>query len=455
MLNLSIIGTGYVGLVSAVCFADKGFNVICVDNNLEKIQNLEKGIVPIYEEGLEEMCLKNYREGKIKFTTNLQYAVQNSDVVFIAVGTPPLENGEVDLSQVVDVAVEIGKCINSYKVIVNKSTVPIGAQKLVKNLILKNLKQTVEFDVVSNPEFLREGVAINDTLNPDRIIIGSESERAKDIINKVYENFNAPILNVIPETSEMIKYASNTFLALKVSYINEIANICERVGADVLDVAKGIGLDPRIGNKFLNAGIGFGGACFPKDTTAIYNIAKQYGYDFKIAKTLFAVNEEQKIKPFEKLMKIMSGDIKDKNIAVLGLAFKPGTDDMRGAPSIKIIERLVESGAKVTAYDPISVKNAQKVIKQEIVFSTDLYEAVELADAIIVATEWENIKNINISKVSKLVKDKIVIDGRNCMDAVGFKKAGFKYCCIGRIDDLYYESNDYYLSQVAVTKEND
>jgi UDPglucose 6-dehydrogenase len=436
---ISVVGTGYVGLVSAVCFAEKGIKVICVDKNHEKIEKLNNGIMPIYEEGLEEICKKNHNLGMIEFTTDLKYAVENSSVIFIAVATPALNDGRADLTQVIEVVKGISKYINGYKVIVNKSTVPVGTQKLVKDII-----NNVNVDVVSNPEFLREGSAIYDTMNPDRIIIGSESKKSSNIMMELYNNFNAPVISVSPESAEMIKYASNTFLALKVSYINEIANICEIVGAEIIDVAKGMGMDKRIGNKFLNAGIGFGGACFPKDVQAIYQLSKENDYDFKLAKSLFEINESQKTKPVEKLMNIMNYDITGINVAVLGLAFKPNTDDMRGAPSIKIIEQLKENGANIKAYDPFAIENAKAVLDAHIYNYNNLYDTLVDVDAIIVCTEWDDVITMEAKEVSKLVRNKIIIDGRNCLNKEEFKMFGFSYYGIGMGDNITnqgYERN--------------
>jgi UDPglucose 6-dehydrogenase len=348
-VNISVIGTGYVGLVSGVCFAELDHKVICVDISEEKINMLNQGIMPIYEEGLEEMCNRNKDAGRIEFTTDLEHGVRNSDIIFIAVGTPSLPNGQADLSQVEDVARNIAKHMNGYKIIVNKSTVPVGTQKIVTQIINDNLVEQHDFDVVSNPEFLREGTAIFDTMNTDRVVIGTDSEKAAKIMEELHKPFNAPILIVDPESAEMIKYAANAFLATKISFINEIANICERVGANVESVAKGIGLDKRIGDKFLNAGIGYGGACFPKDTKALVKIAEKAGYEFKIVKSIIEVNNNQKIRPFEKL-KEKIGELKGKKIGIWGLAFKPNTNDMREAPSLDIINRLILEGARVIAY---------------------------------------------------------------------------------------------------------
>lgn len=436
MISIAVIGTGYVGLVTAVCFAEKDFKVICVDKDKCKIDNLSNGIMPIYENGLKEMCESNYQRKKIFFTTDIKYAIENTDVIFIAVGTPSLNSGEADLSQVIEVANEIKEYINNYKVIVNKSTVPVGTQKIVKS-IMKTNKNNINFDVVSNPEFLKEGTAINDTLNAERIVIGCDSYKSEEYMRRIYERFDSEKLVVSAETAEMIKYASNVFLALKVTYINEIANICELTGANVIDVAKGMGLDSRISGKFLNAGVGFGGACFPKDVLAIYSLAKSVGYEFKLSKAVLEVNEKQKLKPYEKLMEVMNNNLKGKTIAVLGLAFKPGTDDMRGAPSIIIINKLLEKGAKVKAYDPEAIKNAKKIFGSRIGFYTEVYETIKYADAIIILTEWNEIKFMNLEEALTLVKNKLIIDGRNCIDSVNAMKLGYYYLGIGVPDSSY------------------
>ena len=431
MIKIAVIGTGYVGLVTAVCFAEKGFEVVCVDNDINKIDSLNKGIMPIYEESLEELCKKYAYTNKLIFTTDMEYAVKSCEVIFIAVGTPSLKNGETDLSYVTTVANDIGRFINGYKVVVNKSTVPVGTQKLVKNII-KNMSKSSDFDVVSNPEFLKEGDAIKDTLYPDRIVIGTDSNIASEIMEEVYNSFSAPIVFVAPETSEMIKYASNTFLALKVSYINEIANICELVGADVSDVALGMGYDKRIGNKFLNAGIGFGGACFPKDVLSILDTSSKMGYEFKIARSLLEINETQKLIPVEKLKKCMNNELNGKKIAVLGLSFKPNTDDLRGAPSVKIISELIKLGAKIKTYDPVAFNNAKKIIGDDVEYCNDLYSCVEGVNAIVIVTEWDEIKNIDLKKSAELVDEKFIIDGRNCINSNYAIEHGFKYFGIGK-----------------------
>lgn len=446
-MNLCVIGTGYVGLVSGVCFAEMGNKVICVDIDEEKINMLNNDIMPIYEKDLEELCVKNRKEGRIEFTTDLDYGVKNSDIIFIAVGTPSLPNGDVDMSAVEAVAKGIARAMNGYKVIVDKSTVPVGTQKWVTKIIKENQVEKHDFDVVSNPEFLREGTAVHDTMNTDRVIIGSDSERATKIMVELHKPFNAPIEVMEPESAEMVKYAANAFLATKITFINEIANICEKVGADVVKVAKGIGLDHRISDKFLRAGIGFGGACFPKDTKAIVKIGERLGYDFKVVRSVIEVNELQKLRPIEKLKQAL-GDINGKTIGILGLAFKPGTDDMREAPSIEIINKIQELGGKIKAYDPVAVKTAKGILK-DVQYCKDTYETVKDTDAVILVTEWDEFRNISLEKVKDLVKNPVFIDGRNVFDYDTMTNLGFKYYCIGRKDAGFV---NYDLSEVAVTK---
>ncbi len=431
-MKLCFIGAGYVGLVSGICFAEFGNNVICVDRDKDKIDKLNKSVIPIYEQGLQELLNKNVKENRLKFTTDLKYGVENSDIVFIAVGTPSLPDGDVDLSAVKAVAEDIARYINGYKVIVNKSTVPVGTQKLVKELVKKNQIGAHDFDVVSNPEFLREGNAVYDTMNADRVIIGADSRKAADVMLELYKFVKCPVKVTTPESAEMIKYASNAFLATKITFINEIANICEKVGADVEEVAEGMGLDSRISDKFLRAGIGYGGSCFPKDTKAIVKIAEKAGYSFETVKSIINTNERQKLKPVEKLQEVL-GEIKGRIIAVLGLAFKPNTDDIREAPSIDIITRILEMGGIVKAFDPVAISNAEKVLNG-VEYGSDIYETVKDADAIILVTEWDEFKEIDLQKVRHLVKRPIFIDGRNVFEADEMINLGFEYYCIGRKD---------------------
>ncbi|MDI3534962.1 MAG: UDPglucose 6-dehydrogenase [Thermosediminibacterales bacterium] len=446
-MNICVVGTGYVGLVSGICFAHIGHNVICVDKDTEKIKMLNSGRIPIYEKGLEELYLKNVEQGSIRFTNDLKEGVKNSDIIFIAVGTPCLADGNADLTAVESVAKGIARFMNGYKIIVNKSTVPVGTQKWVSKIISENNEGNYNFDVVSNPEFLREGTAVYDTMNPDRIIIGADNTYAAGVIAKLHEPFKAPIIITDPESAEMIKYASNAFLATKISFINEIANICERVGADVQEVARGMGLDKRISDKFLGAGIGFGGACFPKDLKAIIKIGEQVGYEFKIAKDVIEVNNNQKLKPIEKLEKAL-GFIKGKTIGILGLAFKPNTNDIREAPSLEIINRIQQLGGKVKAYDPKAMESAKMVIKN-VEFVNNPYEVVKKADAVILVTEWEEFKSMDLKKVKNLMNTPVFIDGRNVFKPEEMIKMGFEYYCIGKKD--YGFNVDFHL-RVAVTK---
>lgn len=445
-MNLCVIGTGYVGLVSGVCFAELKNKVICVDIDQDKISKLNNGIMPIYEENLEEMCNRNRKEDRIKFTTDLEHGVKNSDVIFIAVGTPALPNGQADLSAVEAVAKEIAKHMNGYKIIVDKSTVPVGTQKWVTQIIKDSQTEKHDFDVVSNPEFLREGTAIHDTMNTDRVVIGSDSKRAIEVMVELHKSFSAPMVITDPESAEMIKYAANAFLATKITFINEIANICEKVGADIKEVAKGIGLDNRISPKFLQAGIGFGGACFPKDTKAVTKIGENVGYDFEVVKSVIKVNEKQKLRPFEKLQRSL-GTINGKTIGILGLSFKPNTDDMREAPSIDIINAIQKSGGKVKAYDPISIETAKNVL-MNVEYANTPYDAVRDVDAIILVTEWKEFSLLDFKKVKELSKGNIFIDGRNVFEYNEMKEFGFEYYCIGRRDAEYYKRN---LEEVAIT----
>ena len=431
-MNLCVIGTGYVGLVSGVCFAELGNKVICIDIDEEKINKLNNDIMPIYEKDLKEICSKNRKLGKIEFTTDLDYGVKNSDIIFIAVGTPSLSSGKADLSAVETVAKNISRFMNGYKIIVNKSTVPVGTQKWVTQIIKQNQIQKHDFDVVSNPEFLREGTAVYDTMNTDRVIIGADSQKEADIMIELHKPFNAPIEVMSPESAEMVKYAANAFLATKISFINEIANICEKAGADVSKVAKGIGLDNRISHKFLRAGIGFGGACFPKDTNAIVKIAEELGCDFKVVKSVIEANQIQKLRAIDKLIHALT-DIKGKTIGVLGLSFKPGTDDLREAPSIDVINKIQKLGGKIKAYDPIAIENAKEVLK-DVEYCNNPYDTVKDTDAVILATEWDEFEKIDLEKIRELVKNPVFIDGRNVFDYDNMTKLGFKYYCIGKID---------------------
>ena len=433
-MKISIIGTGYVGLTTGIAFAFLGYEVICMDKDEEKINNLNKGIVPIYEPGLEEML--NKVKNNIIFTTDIEYAIKKSDVIFICVGTPSREDGSIDMSYFKEAISEIAKVINGYKVIVNKSTVPVGTADWVKEEIKKCFKG--EFSVVSNPEFLREGSALKDFLEPDRIVIGVEDEIAKEIMSGIYSKINSPKVITDIRSAEMIKYTANAFLAMKISFINEIANICEKVGADVKEVAKGIGLDKRIGPYFLNAGIGYGGSCFPKDIDGLLMIANTHNYDFKLLKAVTEVNEYQQERFVKKIINILERENGD-TVAIWGLAFKPNTDDVRKSPALKIIKRLIEKGCKINAYDPKAIENAKKELQllgdryiQNIHFIADPYEVVKEADVLALVTEWSEFLNIDMRKVKDLMRKPYFFDGRNLFDPKEMKKIGFNYEGIGR-----------------------
>lgn len=415
-MNISMIGTGYVGLASGVCYAEKGHVVTCVDVNEDKINQLNNGQCPIFEPGLEELIRNNRLRGNLFFTSDVEMAIRESEVIMIAVGTPSLPNGGVDMSYVEEVAQQIGRTLNNYKVIVNKSTVPVGSAARVSEIIKKY--SDISFDVASVPEFLREGSAVYDVLNGERIVIGTDSNKAREILIKVHEPFNIPIQVTDLRSAELIKYAANSFLAMKISFINEIANLAEKVGADVLEVAKGIGSDSRIGTKFLNAGIGYGGACFPKDTLGIINIAEQAGHDFALMREVVKVNTEQYKKIINKLLSIYS-DLRGKTISILGLSFKPNTNDLREAPSIKIINdlfELTEGNINVRAYDPISMVEASERLPSNVMFCSSVEESIYGSDAAIIVTEWKEIVDQDWNELVNLMNSRVIIDGRNCIE---------------------------------------
>lgn len=430
-MNICVIGTGYVGLVTGCVFSDLGNEVICVDKNPEKIEMLENGIMPIYEPGLEEMVKRNVEDRRLFFTTDLHQAVERSEVVFICVGTPPLENGDPDMSYIQEAAKSIAGALNRYKVIVNKSTVPVGTGDMVRRIIEENRRRDVDFDVVSNPEFLREGSAIKDTLEPDRIVIGAPNQVVAMKILELYAPLEHPMLITDVASAEMIKYASNAFLATKISFINSVANICDKVGADVIQVIKGMGYDHRIGAAFLNAGLGYGGSCFPKDSSALVRTAEKNGYDFKLLKAVIDVNKEQPIRFMDRMREAMGGSFEGKTIGMLGLAFKPNTDDMRDAKSVEIIARLLAEGASVKAYDPISIEVCQKIFPQ-ICYTKNAYEVAEGADALVIVTEWNEFKQLNMERIKASMEAPILFDGRNIYDPVRMRRLGFDYHCIGR-----------------------
>lgn len=429
-MKISIIGSGYVGLVTGVCLAELGNNVICADSDSSKINGLKKGIIPIYEPGLEELIKNNLKRARISFTTSVKDAVRKSEVIFIAVGTPSLENGEADLTGIENVARTIALNMNGYRLIVEKSTVPVETGEWVKHTITTDVKSKVKFDVASNPEFLREGQAINDFMHPDRIVIGVESKRARDILVKIYKPLNAPLIITSIKSAELIKHASNAFLATKISFINAISHICDNVGADVQEVARGMGLDKRIGMAFLNAGIGYGGSCFPKDLDAFINISQKLGYNFELLKAVKDINEQQKRFMLKK-MKDGLWIIKDKTIGMLGLSFKPDTDDIRNAPSLDIIKALQQEGAKIRVYDPQAMKKTQKVL-ENVVFCKDPYEVCKGSDCLLIVTEWNEFKELDFLKVKKLLRRPIIFDGRNIYEPEGLTKLGFTYVSVGR-----------------------
>lgn len=433
MKKICVVGTGYVGLVSGACLADFGNHVICADIDKDKIEKLKKGIIPIYEPGLKEVVDRNVEKGRLFFSNDVDAAIRETEVVFIAVGTPPGEGGEADLRIVFSVTESIAKNLNSYKVVVTKSTVPAGTGKKVYDLLLKKTPKGSEFDVVSNPEFLREGSAVNDFMRPDRVVIGSNSERATEIMKQVYRALyinETPMVVTNVETSEMIKYASNAFLAVKISFINEIANICDRIGADVKVVAKAMGLDGRISPKFLHAGGGYGGSCFPKDTQALVKTADEVGVQNLVVNAAIQANDYQKHLMVEKIKKMVE-DIKGKTIALLGLSFKPNTDDIRDATSLVIIDEVLKAGGKIRAYDPVAQEVMQKSYPQ-IHYCKDAYETAEGADCLVIVTEWNEFRELDLTLAKKKLKSPKLVDCRNIYDPKEMKKLGFEYLGVGR-----------------------
>ncbi|MCK9604699.1 MAG: UDP-glucose/GDP-mannose dehydrogenase family protein [Candidatus Omnitrophica bacterium] len=429
-MNISIIGSGYVGLVSGACFAELGNRVICADNDKQKIAAIKKGIMPIYEPGLEELIANNIKKGRLKFSSSIKEAVKGSEVIFIAVGTPSLDNGEADLTGIENVAYNIAINMTSYHLIVEKSTVPVETGKWVKQTISNHAKGGVKFDVASNPEFLREGSAINDFMHPDRIVVGVESKKAEEILTNLYKPLKAPLVITDIKSAELIKHASNAFLATKISFINAVSRICDKVGADVMEVAEGMGLDKRIGQSFLSPGIGYGGSCFPKDLDAFINISEKLGYDFELLRAVKDVNSQQKEFMFKKIRDVL-WIIKNKTIGVLGLSFKPNTDDIRNAPALEIIRALQAEGAKIKAYDPSAMKKAKEVL-DGVTFCEDSYNACRGSDCLLILTEWDEFKELDFSKVKKLLKRPLIIDGRNIYEPEALKKMGFTYICVGR-----------------------
>lgn len=433
-MHIGVIGTGYVGLVTGVCFAEFGVFVTCVDKDEKKIKSLKKGEVPFYEPGLDALVKKNVKNGRLKFSTKTNEAIDSSLVIFIAVGTPPRGDGSADLSYVEEVAGEIADNIKSYKVIVTKSTVPVGTGAKVREIISRRLKEQVDFDIVSNPEFLREGAAIEDFMRPNRVIIGARSQQAVAILKDLYRPLyliETPFVVTNIETAELIKYASNSFLATKISFINEISRLCEKVGADVHMVAKGMGLDMRIGSKFLHPGPGYGGSCFPKDTRALHTIGQNWGEELRVVRSAIEANEKQKNFVLEKIKKGI-GPVSGKTIAVLGLSFKPNTNDMREAPSVFIIERLLKEKVKIRAFDPVAMNDAKGVFKSSIKYAKGAYDCVRGADAVVIVTEWNEFRNLDLAKIKNLLKSPYFFDLRNIYEPEKMKKLGFKYFSVGR-----------------------
>ena len=437
-MKISIVGTGYVGLVSGTCFADVGVNVTCVDIDDKKIENLKKGIIPIYEPGLETMVHDNIEKGRLFFTTSLKESLEQTDVIFIAVGTPPDEDGSADLKYVLEVARQIGRNMNHYMVVVTKSTVPIGTAQKVKAAITDELEKRgaeVEFDVASNPEFLKEGNAIQDFLKPDRIVVGTESEKAEKVMSRLYKPFllnGHPIIFMDIPSSEMTKYAANSMLATKISFMNDMANLCEIVGADITSVRKGIGSDARIGDKFIYAGAGYGGSCFPKDVKAVVKTASDNGYNLRVLQAVEDVNNDQKHVIVNKIKEHFGTNLDKLTFALWGLSFKPKTDDMREAPSLVVIEELLKMGAKVKAYDPVAMQETQRILGDKIEYGDDTYDVLIDADALIVITEWPEFRIPNFKVIDKLLKNKVVFDGRNIYDPAEMVENGYSYYSIGR-----------------------
>jgi UDPglucose 6-dehydrogenase len=432
-MKIAVVGTGYVGLVTGTCFAETGNTVTCVDIDKNKVEKLSNGQITIYEPGLEKLFLRNQREERLKFTTNLEEGIADAKIIFLALPTPPGEDGSADMKYILGVANDLGKILKDYKVIVDKSTVPVGTAEKVRDAIAKNCK--CEFDVVSNPEFLREGVAVEDFMKPDRVVIGTESEKARKIMADLYAPFvrqGNPVIFMDERSSELTKYAANSFLATKISFMNEIARLCELMGADVDMVRRGIGGDERIGKRFLFPGIGYGGSCFPKDVQALVKSASDVKYDFRILNAVMDVNEKQKVHLIPRIKKYFNNNVTGKKIALWGLAFKPNTDDIREAPALYIIEELLKAGATVTAFDPEAMKNVRDVVGDKISFTENQYDALNNCDALIIATEWSEFRTPDFEKMTQRMKSKVIFDGRNVFDLSQMKDLGFYYESIGR-----------------------
>jgi UDPglucose 6-dehydrogenase len=432
-MKIAVVGTGYVGLVTGTCFAETGNQVTCVDIDTTKVEKLSNGQITIYEPGLEKIFLRNLKEGRLHFTTNLAEGIKDAAIIFLALPTPPGEDGSADLKYILGVADELGKILTDYKVIVDKSTVPVGTADKVHATVAKNYKG--DFAVVSNPEFLREGVAVDDFMKPDRVVVGTTNERAKKIMSDLYAPFvrsGNPVIFMDERSAELTKYAANSFLAVKISFMNEIARLCERLGADVDMVRKGIGSDERIGKRFLFPGIGYGGSCFPKDVQALVKSSIEADYDFEILNAVMKVNEEQKLFLLPKIKTYFKGELKGKRFALWGLAFKPNTDDIREAPALYMIDALTEAGATVIAFDPEAMGNVKKLVGDKIQFAENQYEALQNADALIIATEWSEFRTPEFEKMSSLLKNKVVFDGRNVYDSNQMKELGYHYESVGR-----------------------
>ncbi|MET0391716.1 MAG: UDP-glucose/GDP-mannose dehydrogenase family protein [Chitinophagaceae bacterium] len=433
-MKIAVVGTGYVGLVTGTCFAETGNTVHCVDIDAEKVRKLSNGEITIYEPGLEKLFLRNLKEDRLHFTTSLEEGIKDAAIIFLALPTPPGEDGSADLKYVLGVAEHLGRIMTEYKVIVDKSTVPVGTAERVKAAVEKNYKD--EFDVVSNPEFLREGVAVDDFMKPDRVVIGTSSERARKLMGDLYAPFvrqGNPVIFMDERSAELTKYAANSFLATKISFMNEIARLCEKLGADVDMVRRGIGSDDRIGKRFLFPGIGYGGSCFPKDVQALVKSSGEVNYDFKILNAVMEVNESQKLHLFPKIREYFNNDLKGKHFALWGLAFKPNTDDIREAPALYMIDALTEAGATVCAFDPEAMKNVKKEVGDKIDFAESQYDALNDADALIIATEWNEFRTPDFEQMTGALKNKVIFDGRNLFDTEAMRELGFYYVSIGRV----------------------
>lgn len=430
-MKLAVIGTGYVGLVTGVCLAEIGHTVVCIDIDEDKVATMNKGISPIFEPGLDDLMQSNIERKRLFFTTCHKAALAGADAVYIAVGTPQSADGSADLSYVIQASKDIAAYIQNDIVVITKSTVPVGTNRLIEKTIKENLLVNYKVEIVSNPEFLREGHAISDMFSGDRIVIGAESKESAKLVEEIYQELSVPVFITGIESAELIKYASNAFLATKISFINEMANLCEKVGADVLDVAKGMGMDQRIGGAFLNAGIGYGGSCFPKDTNALLHIAHKNDYNFKIVKSVIDVNKEQPLVLVKKVLSRLS-TMKEQNVAVLGLSFKPNTDDMREAPSIQVINELIMAGANIIAYDPVAIENAKGINPAEVQYAESVYDALEGADVCVVLTEWDEFKTLDFRRMKEIMRKPIVFDGRYCLPSEDLKNLGFEYYTVDK-----------------------